>query len=203
MSNADVKASPKEAAMEEDAHETSGVLEFLKAVAIALALALFIRTFMFQPFKIPSESMVPTLLVGDHLLVNKMVYLLNDPERGDIVVFRPPHEPDKDFVKRIIGLPGETILLRNNVVHVDGKAIDEPWAIYESHHGYPGMGDFGPVRVPEGKLFMMGDNRHNSQDSRVWGFLDKSAIHGKAFIIHWSWTGHGVGVRFNRVGKLL
>jgi len=188
---------------QEEEHAASGVAELAKAAAIALALALFIRTFMFQPFKIPSESMVQTLMVGDHLLVNKMVYLLWPPERGDIIVFRPPHEPDKDFVKRVIGLPGETISMRGDTIYINGKAIEEPYAIYERPHGRGSLPGFEAIKVPEGKLFMMGDNRNNSQDSRAWGVLDIGSIHGKAFIIHWSWNGNGLGVRFDRVGKLL
>ena len=188
---------------EEEGRSASGVAELVKAAAIALALALFIRTFMFQPFKIPSGSMLQTLMVGDHLLVNKMVYLFSPPERGDIIVFRPPHEPDKDFVKRVIGLPGETISMRNDTVYVNGKALNEPYASYERLYGRGSLPGFEAKKVPEGHLFMMGDNRNNSQDSRVWGFLDIDSVHGKAFIIHWSWNGGGFDVRFNRVGKLL
>ena len=177
--------------------------EFVKAAAIALALALFIRTFMFQPFKIPSESMVHTLLVGDHLLVNKMVYYIWPPERGDIAVFRYPENRSLDYVKRIVGLPGETVRMSGGKVYINGEPVEEPYAIYDPSPMRMTLRDFGPVTVPEGKLFMMGDNRDNSLDSRAWGFLEISEIRGKAFIIHWSWKGGGFGVRWNRVGKLL
>ena len=179
---------------------SSTLAEFIKAAAVALALAMFIRTFMFQPFKIPSESMVHTLLVGDHLLVNKMVYLFWPVERGDVIVFRYPGNRDMDYVKRAIGLPGDTISMKGRVIFINGKPIDEPYAVYQPDRDEKG---FEPLTVPEGKLFMMGDNRDNSADSRVWKFLDISEIRGKAFIVHWSWKGNSFGVRFNRVGKLL
>lgn len=174
--------------------------EYLKAAVIALILALFIRTFIVQAFKIPSESMLQTLQVGDHLLVNKMVYLFGEPERGDIIVFRYPRDPKRDFVKRIIGLPGETIEMTGNIVYINGKPLAEPYAIYLDR--FMG-GGFSPVTVPPGHLFMMGDNRDNSQDSRVWGALDINSVRGKAFIVHWSWKGSSFGVRWSRIGKLL
>jgi len=174
--------------------------EYVKAAIIALGLALLIRTYVVQAFKIPSESMVRTLLVGDHLLVNKMVYMFGDPERGDIIVFRYPMDQSRDFVKRVVGLPGETVRVAGEKVFINGKLLDEPYAIYD--RGGIG-GDFGPVKVPAGHLFMMGDNRDNSQDSRVWGMLDVNLILGKAFIIHWSWRNNTYGVRLNRLGKLL
>jgi len=173
--------------------------EYVKAGIIAIALALMIRTYVVQAFKIPSESMVSTLLVGDHLLVNKVVYHFREPGRGDIIVFRYPLDRSRDFVKRVIGLPGETIKMVDNRIYINGKPLDEPYAMYE--HG--GNGDFGPVKIPGGRLFMMGDNRDNSQDSRVWGMLSYDDIRGKAFIIHWSWRGGSYGVRLNRLGKLL
>ena len=189
----------------EVADEESWMLrEYIKAGFAAILLALFIRTFVAQAFKIPSESMVETLQVGDHLLVNKLQYLVSDVKRGDVIVFQYPKDTSRDFVKRVVGLPGETIEMRNNKVYIDGKPIDEPYAIY-MNNGYGPHGDqyFPPLKVPEGRLFMMGDNRNNSQDSRVWGTLDVDLIHGKAFIIHWSWRGNSYGVRWGRVGGLL
>ncbi len=174
--------------------------EYVKAAVIALGLALLIRTFVVQAFKIPSESMLETLLVGDHLLVNKMVYHISKPERGDIVVFAYPLDHSRDFVKRVIGLPGETIEMLHNTIYIDGEALKEPYAIYQRNY----FGNhFGPTTIPEGHLFMMGDNRDNSQDSRVWGPLNIKEIRGKAFIVHWSWRKNTYGVRWRRVGKLL
>ncbi len=174
--------------------------EYLKAGIIALALALFIRTYVTQAFKIPSESMLNTLQVGDHLLVNKLVYRFSKPERGDIIVFQYPRDRSRDFVKRAIGLPGETLELRGETIYINGKPLDEPYAIYKGPTAFP---RFGPVVIPEGRLFMMGDNRNNSQDSRVWGTLDINLIHGKAFIVHWAWKDHTWEVRYKRIGKLL
>jgi len=194
-----------EQAQTQVAEETqpSTLAEFIKAAAMALALALFIRTFMFQPFKIPSESMVHTLLVGDHLLVNKMVYLFWPVERGDIIVFMYPEDRTKDYVKRAIGLPGDVISMKGTTVFINGKPLVEPYAIYIPDRHMLGEGGFDPITVPEGKLFMMGDNRDNSADSRVWGFVEMSDIRGKAFLVHWSWKGSSFGVRFGRVGRLL
>jgi len=178
--------------------------EYFKAGVVAVFLALFIRTYVAQAFKIPSESMMNTLLVGDHLLVNKMVYRFWEPERGDIIVFQYPEDPDRDFVKRVIGLPGERVEMKGNTVYINGEPLDEPYAVYKRSPFRSGSRyHFGPITVPEGHLFMMGDNRNNSQDSRVWGPLDVELIHGKAFLIHWSWKSSHWAVRWNRVGKLL
>jgi len=175
--------------------------DYLKAAVIAVGLALIIRTFIVQAFKIPSESMVDTLLVGDHLLVNKLVYNFEPIQRGDIVVFRYPLDPNRDFVKRVVGLPGETIEMRQTTVYVNGAPLTESYTRYEDYAGY--RHGFGPFTVPEGAVFMMGDNRDNSQDSRVWGPLPVENIRGKAFVIHWSWKDEGWGVRWNRVARLL
>jgi len=184
----------------DSAEEFSPWKEYLKAAVIALVLALLIRTFIVQAYKIPSESMLQTLQVGDHLLVNKMVYLFSKPERGDIIVFKYPRDPKRDFVKRVIGLPGETLKMAHNTIYINGKPLVEPYAIYQDRFaGY----SFGPVTIAPGHLFMMGDNRDNSQDSRVWGALDTHNIRGKAFIVHWSWKRDTFGVRWGRVGKLL
>lgn len=189
---------------EEHPEEPWMLKEYIKAGVVAILLALFIRTYIAQAFKIPSESMVHTLLVGDHLLVNKLVYLFSEPERGDIIVFQYPQDRSRDFVKRVIGLPGETLELKNKTIYINGKPIDEPYAIYYESHFIPaGDESFGPVLIPKGRLFMMGDNRNNSQDSRVWGTLDINLVHGKAFIVHWSWSGASFGIRWGRVGSLL
>jgi len=174
--------------------------EYLKAVIIAIVLALFFRAFVVQAFKIPSESMVGTLLVGDHLLVNKMVYSIFDPQRGDIIVFKYPKDKSRDFVKRIVGLPREKIEIVNKQIFINGRLLNEPYAVYQNTTNRNG---FGPKKVPEGHLFVMGDNRDNSQDSRFWGFLNIDDIIGKAFIVHWSWKDNSWSVRWDRVTKLL
>jgi signal peptidase I len=188
----------------------SVVREYFETIVIAVVLALFMRTFVVQAFKIPTGSMEPNLLIGDHLLVNKFVFAptLSSVERavlpvaairrGDVVVFKYPEDPERDFIKRVIGLPGETIELRDHRVHVNGQAIDEPYAHYLPRPAGAGGGEFtsddvreryGPVVVPEGAVFVMGDNRDNSQDSRYWGFLPKENIKGKALMIYWSFDG--------------
>jgi signal peptidase I len=185
----------------------SVVREYFETIVIAVVLALFMRTFVVQAFKIPTGSMEPNLLIGDHLLVNKFVFAptLSSVERavlpvaairrGDIVVFKYPEDPERDFIKRVIGLSGETIELRNHVIHVNGRAIEEPYAHYLPRPQGLGGGEmtsddvrdrYGPVVVPAGSVFVMGDNRDNSQDSRYWGFLPKENIKGKALMIYWS-----------------
>ena len=187
--------------------------EYFESIVVAVILALFIRTFVVQAFKIPTGSMEPNLLIGDHLLVNKFVFApsagperpllpVRDVRRGDIVVFKYPEEPERDFIKRIIGLPGETLEVRGRQVLVNGRALDEPYAHFLlPHDGSSGSAfdvreQYGPVTVPEGHLFAMGDNRDNSQDSRYWGFLPASYVKGRAVVIYWSWdqpVGHGGG----------
>ena len=185
----------------------SVVREYFETIVIAVVLALFMRTFVVQAFKIPTGSMEPNLLIGDHLLVNKFVFAptLSSVERavlpvaairrGDIVVFKYPEDPERDFIKRVIGLSGETIELRDHVIHVNGRAIEEPYAHYLPRPQGLGGGEmtsddvrdrYGPVVVPAGSVFVMGDNRDNSQDSRYWGFLPKENIKGKALMIYWS-----------------
>jgi signal peptidase I len=197
------------------AFQKSTVREYFESIVVAVILALFIRTFVVQAFKIPTGSMEPNLLVGDHLLVNKFVFAptasaaeravlpIRDVRRGDIVVFKYPEEPDRDFIKRIIGLPGETIEVKGRQVLVDGRALDEPYAHFLlPHDGSEGATfdvreHYGPVTVPDGHLFAMGDNRDNSQDSRYWGFLPMHYVKGRALMIYWSWDvpeGEGGGL---------
>jgi len=177
--------------------------EYAEAAAIAVLLALFIRTFIVQAFKIPSGSMKPTLLIGDHILVNKFLYggkipyfrstliPITDPERGDVIVFIYPVDKSKDFIKRVIGLPGDRIEIFDNKITVNGKPYDDKHGYYsnpEEKTGNPGGKDkFGPVTVPENHFFVMGDNRDHSYDSRFWGFVRSDSIKGKAFMIYWSW----------------
>ena len=178
--------------------------EYAEAAAIAVILALFIRTFVVQAFKIPSGSMEPTLLVGDHILVNKFIYgikipfidktliPISDPKRNDVIVFIYPVDKSKDFIKRVIGLPGDKVEMKGQKIYINGKLFDDKYGVYSRS---PSSGgdmnreglDFGPVTVPPGHLFVMGDNRDHSYDSRFWGFVPLDAVKGKAFIIYWSW----------------
>ncbi len=178
--------------------------EYAEAAAIAVILALFIRTFVVQAFKIPSGSMEPTLLVGDHILVNKFLYgikipfinktliPISEPKRDDVVVFIYPVDKSKDFIKRVIGLPGDKVEMRDQKIYINGELFEDSHGVFTR---YPSSGrsmvsdgsDFGPVIVPEGKLFVMGDNRDHSYDSRFWGFVPLESVKGKAFIIYWSW----------------
>jgi signal peptidase I len=190
--------------------------EYAEALLVALALALFIRTFFVQAFKIPSGSMLPTLQIGDHLLVNKLLYGLRipvygtrlfdyfEPDRGDIIVFVYPEDREKDFIKRVIGIPGDEIEIRNKKLYRNGEPVgDEAYARY-AEPAEPGPRDnFGPVTVPEGHVFVMGDNRDHSFDSRFWGFVPYEDIKGKAFVIYWSWDGDDSWVRWSRIGQLV
>ena len=198
--------------------------EYLEAFLWAVVLALIIRTWGVQAFKIPSGSMIPTLLVGDHLLVSKSAYgfkypfsdqvliPMGDPARGDIVVFRFPEDRDKDFIKRIMALPGETVEVRDKTVFINGKPIKDPWGKFTDRVVLPGgtqpRDNFGPVKVPADHYFVMGDNRDQSYDSRFWfrgkgGFVPRQDILGKAFIIYWSWKDTSFGVRWGRIGSII
>jgi signal peptidase I len=181
-------------------------------------LALIIKAFLIQAFKIPSGSMLPTLLVGDHLFVNKFLYGLDlpftdikilairQPRRGDIIVFRFPDDPRRDFIKRIVAVGGDEIWSIDRKIFVNGRPLDEPYVQYTDAVSKPfenKRDNFGPLTVPEGKLFMMGDNRDNSHDSRFWGFVDLADVRGKAFIIYWSQEGNILHPRWRRIGNLI
>jgi signal peptidase I len=187
------------------AYKKSTLREYFESICVAVILALFVRTFLVQAFKIPTGSMENNLLVGDHLLVNKFVFAptltsledmllpIDRIERGDIIVFKYPEEPERDFIKRVIGLPGETIELRNKRVYVNGQRLDEPYVHYLIPPDDSGLMhdsdvrvQYGPVTVPERMYFMMGDNRDNSQDSRYWGFMPREYIKGKALFVYFS-----------------
>jgi len=188
--------------------------EYVEALAVALVLALVIRTFVVQAFKIPSESMVETLLVGDHLLVNKfsygvklpftekVIFDVGNPAHGDVIVFEYPENRDLDYIKRIIGLPGDVIELKNNVVYRNGQKIDEPYKRVDSMPVPGARMTYGPITVPENQYFVMGDNRDHSQDSRYWGFVPREYIRGKAWVLYWSWAG-GADIRWNRIGNVI
>jgi signal peptidase I len=192
--------------------------EYLEAIVTALVLALIIRAYIVQAFKIPSGSMIPTLLIGDHILVNKFIYgtkipfadkrilIFRKPEKGDIIVFKYPEDPSKDFIKRVIATEGDTVEERNKVVYVDGVRLLERYAHHYDNGLRPGGNDprdsFGPITVPENKIFVMGDNRDQSYDSRYWGFVDLKQVLGKALIIYWSWDPDD-WARFSRIGRLV
>lgn len=171
----------------------SVVREYIEAFVIAIVLALVIRMFVVEAFKIPSGSMIPTLLVGDHLLVNKFMYKFTEPERGDVIVFKYPDDPSRNFIKRIIGVGGDTIEVRDKAVYLNGESQEEPYIQHISPETLPARysprDNFGPITVPPNSYFMMGDNRDSSLDSRFWKnrFVNRRAIVGKAFIIYWSW----------------
>jgi signal peptidase I len=185
--------------------------EYFESLVIAVALALFVRTWVFQAFKIPTGSMEPNLLVGDHLIVNKMVHAptitslerailpRRDIKRGDVLVFKFPQDPTRDFIKRVIGLPGDRLELRRKKIYINDQMIDEPYAHFlvpVSPEGARRPDDlreeYGPVTVPAGQYFMMGDNRDDSQDSRYWGFMPATYVKGKALFIYFS-VGDSVG----------
>lgn len=177
--------------------------EYFEAIVIAVLLALFIRTFVVQAFKIPSGSMLPTLQIGDHLLVSKFLYGVKVPftgsllvsfkkiGRGDVVVFRFPKDRSVDYIKRVIGTPGDTVEIRDKKVFVNGKPIVDSHAHIASAKILDAKSsprdNKGPILVPEDRIFVMGDNRDNSYDSRFWGFVDQKDVLGKAFILYWSW----------------
>lgn len=197
----------------------SKIQEYIEAIIIAILIAVVIRTFVIQAYKIPSRSMVPTLLVGDHLLVNKFIYgvkipyirktiiPITDPQRGDIVVFIYPNDRSKDFIKRVIGVGEDKIEIKNKKIFINGKEYSDTFGIYSDSVIYPGAlqprDNFGPVTVPKGSLFVMGDNRDESADSRFWGFVDLKDVEGKALIIYWSWDREDQSLRWRRMGNLL
>lgn len=171
--------------------------EYIEAAIIAVILALFIRTFVVQAFKIPSGSMEPTLLVGDHILVNKFIFgvkipfirktliPIEEPKRNDVIVFIYPMDPSKDFIKRVIGCPGDRIEMTGRTIYINGKKFNDKHGVYTAP--YQPNAHFGPIVVPKGHLFVMGDNRDHSYDSRYWGFVPLRSVIGEAFIVYWSW----------------
>ncbi|MBI5637616.1 MAG: signal peptidase I [Nitrospinae bacterium] len=182
--------------------------EYIEAILVALIAALLIRTFVAQAFRIPSGSMIPTLLVGDQLLVDKVAYRFRPPARGDIVVFKYPGDESRDFIKRVIGLPGDIVEVRAKAVYINGAPLNERYAFHDAfdHMRIIPRDDFGPVTVPPDKYFVMGDNRENSQDSRFWGFLERDKIIGRAFILYWSRDVDPIfplGIRWGRFGLLI
>ena len=195
------------------------VREYAESIIIAVILALVIRTFIVQAFKIPSGSMEDTLAIGDHILVSKFIYgtkipftnsrllKIRDPKRGDVIVFEYPEDPSKDFIKRVIGTPGDTVQVINKKVYVNGAVYENPHEVHKEKDVIPkeqNPRDFNdPVKVPANSYFVMGDNRDRSYDSRFWGFVSNEKIKGLAFIKYWSWDKENFRVRLRSIGKLI
>ena len=195
------------------------VREYAESIIVAVILALIIRTFIVQAFKIPSGSMEDTLAIGDHILVNKFIYgmkvpftdkrfwKIRDPKRGDVMVFEYPEDASKDFIKRVIGTPGDTVEVKDKKVFVNGAPYENPHEVHKEPDMYPKeqnpRDNMGPVKVPADSYFMMGDNRDRSYDSRFWGFVKSDKIKGLAFIKYWSWDNEHFRVRWRNIGKLI
>ena len=197
-----------------------GLRDWTRSIAIALVLFVVVRTFLVEAFKIPTSSMENTLLVGDFLLVNKAVYgtripgtdlmipPMKEPERGDVVVFHPPHEPEKNYVKRVVGVPNDTLEMRDKQLYRNGEPVFEPYARHQDGRGdtvhpamrwqsgfllastppryHPTRDNWGPLVVPQERYFVLGDNRDNSEDSRYWGFVSRDEIRGEPWLVYYS-----------------
>ena len=211
----------------DNTREKSTLREYTEAIIIAVLLALFIRTFVVQAFKIPSGSMLHTLLIGDHILVSKFIYgvklpfsgkvliPIKDPKANDIVVFKYPRNPKLDYIKRVIATAGDTVEVRNKVIYINSKPFVDEYGEFTDariHSSAESPRDnFGPETVPDGKIFVMGDNRDHSYDSRFWGYVDLQAVRGKAFILYWSWDAQKplftidrfTSIRWTRIGDIL
>lgn len=204
-----------------DIKQKSVARDWIEALTVAFVIAMIIRAFVLQAYRIPSSSMEDTLLKGDHILATKYNYGMTVPfttrkiwgadkvpDRGDIVIFTFPGNHTMDFVKRVIGLPGDTVEVREKNVYINGKAFEIP---YEKHTDpfilTQGQGmvrdNFGPIKVDPGTCFVMGDNRDQSYDSRFWGFVPVQNIKGKALVIYFSWDSAKHWIRFNRIGHLV
>jgi signal peptidase I len=199
--------------------------EYVESILIAVIIALFVRSIFIQAYKIPSGSMEPTLLIGDHLLVNRLSYVvklpyflgdnvlftLGKPKRGDIIVFRYPADPKVDFIKRVIATEGETVEIKNKVIYINGIKKTDPWGHYQNTQPIPRefapKDNYGPYTVPKDACFAMGDNRDNSADSRFWGPVRKEHLVGKALILYFSWNSNTKDpfeyIRWSRIGQLI
>jgi signal peptidase I len=170
-------------------------------------LSFTIKSFIVQGYKNPSGGMEQTLLIGDHFLIEKHSYRFGNPGRGDVIVFDYPLEPDKVFIKRVIGVEGDMVKMANKKLYINGEEANDPHAFYKEEALLRGdsqrLDNFGPVTVPPGKLFVLGDNRNQSLDSRFFGFVPLEKVKGKAFIIHWSWDRQKTAIRWERVGQTI
>lgn len=195
------------------------IREYAESIAIAVLLALVIRTYLVQAFKIPSGSMEDTLAIGDHLLVSKFMYgtkipfvdkrvlTIREPRQGDVIVFEYPEDPSKDFIKRVVGVPGDVVEGKEKKVYVNGKHYENPHEVHKEKDIIPKemnpRDTFGPVTVPAGSYFVMGDNRDRSYDSRFWKFVRRDQIKGLAFIKYWSWDRDKLRPRIGSIGNLI
>lgn len=193
------------------------VREYTKSILVALALALVIRAFVVQAYVIPSGSMEDTLEVGDRIMVNKFIYGttipftdrrvlgLREPKRGDVIVFAYPEDPSKDFIKRVVGLPGDRVRIENKKVYVNGQPFENLHEVHKRCDLISGAlssrDNMSMLTVPPGSYFVMGDNRDNSYDSRFWGFVSRDSVKGLAFIRFWSWDQQNRQVRWGRIGR--
>ncbi|MDR2668981.1 MAG: signal peptidase I [Desulfovibrio sp.] len=190
------------------------ILGYVRIFLAALCIAVLIRTFIIQPFVIPSESMLNTLQTGDRIFVLKFSYGIHlpfiekeiistgEPRVGDIIVFPFPQKKEDDYIKRVVGVPGDTLEMRNKRLYRNGIPADEPYVVLKDTAGNPHRDNFRPLTVPPGKVFVLGDNRDNSLDSRYWGFVDKDTVQGKAVVIYWSSTDF-INIAWSRIGTLL
>ncbi len=203
--------------------QKSKTREYIESLLIAALIALFVRGFIVQAFKIPSSSMEPTLLIGDHLLVNRLSYVtkvpftdiillnLGNPAKGDVIVFRYPADRSKDFIKRVIGTEGDVIQIKEKAIYINGKKLSDPHAFFAEETVIPGAfsqrDNFGPITVPKDSYFVMGDNRDRSLDSRFWGFVKKEDLVGRALVIYFSWNSNAPDivhhVRWDRMGRVI
>ncbi len=215
----DTNTTPNRQSPENSAKPKHIIREYAESILIAIILALLIRTFFVQAFKIPSGSMEDTLAIGDHILVSKFIYgtkipftnsrilKIRDPRQGDVIVFEYPEDPSKDFIKRVVGVPGDTVQVVHKKVFVNGKPYDNTHEIHKETDLVPkeqNPRDYtDPIKVPANSYFVMGDNRDRSYDSRFWGFVTNEKIKGLAFIKYWSWDKEKFGVRWRNIGKLI
>ncbi|HEX5774323.1 MAG TPA: signal peptidase I [Geomobilimonas sp.] len=215
----DTSAGATDSAVPQSIAKKHIVREYAESIIIAVILALIIRTFVVQAFKIPSGSMEDTLAIGDHILVSKFIYgtkipftdkrilTIRDPRRGDVIVFEYPEDPSKDFIKRVVGTPGDEVQVIDKKVFVNGTLYVNPHEVHKEKEIIPKeqnpRDNYGPVRVPENSYFVMGDNRDRSYDSRFWGFVKNEKIKGLAFIKYWSWDKDKFRVRWGSIGKLI
>jgi signal peptidase I len=191
------------------------IWEYTKAIGMAIVLSLIIRTSIVQAYRIPSGSMIPTLLVGDHLLANKFIYgikipfldkkflTIEKPQKGDIIIFPSPEDPGKDLIKRVVAVEGDLIEERDKQIFVNGKLSNESYVQHTDNFLSDRRDNFGPRLVPKGKVFVMGDNRDESYDSRYWGYVDIKNVKGKALIVYWSWDRERKLPRFDRLAHLI
>lgn len=191
------------------------ILEYAEALIVAIVLALFIRAFIVQAYKIPSGSMLNTLYIGDYLLVtrfnygpkipftDKEIFHVGDPKHGDVIVFKYPKDPSVDYIKRVVGVPGDVIEMRDKQLYRNGEKVVESYTRNTDPQGIrPIRDELSPRVVPQGHYFVMGDNRDDSEDSRYWGFVPRANIQGRAWIIYWSWETIS-NIRWSRIGTVI